>query len=89
MNIKDSEMNKKTNKINAMKSAKTVLLSEYLLGEKILVAPVLTEGAVSRDIYLPSGTWYEEGDTSKVNNKTFFFLLHLYANLFGVGVVSL
>ncbi|XP_049764874.1 myogenesis-regulating glycosidase-like [Schistocerca cancellata] len=36
--------------------------SEYLLGEDILVAPVLEEGAVSRDIYLPSGNWTDEVD---------------------------
>uniref|UniRef100_A0A2A4JLH7 Glycoside hydrolase family 31 N-terminal domain-containing protein n=1 Tax=Heliothis virescens TaxID=7102 RepID=A0A2A4JLH7_HELVI len=39
---------------------------EYLLGESILVAPVLTEGATSRDIYLPDGIWYEEGDRERV-----------------------
>ncbi|KAJ8714337.1 hypothetical protein PYW07_002562 [Mythimna separata] len=39
---------------------------EYLLGETILVAPVVTENARSRDIYLPAGTWYEQGDSSKV-----------------------
>jgi len=33
---------------------------EYLLGEKILVAPVIVEGATSRDIYLPSGIWRDE-----------------------------
>lgn len=31
--------------------------SEFLLGEDILVAPVLVEGMVSRDIYLPRGIW--------------------------------
>lgn len=31
--------------------------SEYLLGDRILVAPVLDEGAVSRDVYLPPGQW--------------------------------
>nr|CAD7194627.1 unnamed protein product [Timema douglasi] len=31
--------------------------SEFLLGEDILVAPVLEEGATSRDIYLPQGLW--------------------------------
>jgi alpha-glucosidase (family GH31 glycosyl hydrolase) len=31
--------------------------SEFLLGEDILVAPVLDEGAISRDIYLPTGQW--------------------------------
>nr|CAD7456726.1 unnamed protein product [Timema tahoe] len=30
---------------------------EFLLGEDILVAPVLEEGATSRDIYLPQGLW--------------------------------
>lgn len=30
---------------------------EYLLGEDILVAPVIEEGAESRDIYLPKGLW--------------------------------
>ncbi|XP_063829755.1 myogenesis-regulating glycosidase-like [Ostrinia nubilalis] len=30
---------------------------EFLLGEKILAAPVMEEGAVSRHIYLPTGLW--------------------------------
>jgi Glycosyl hydrolases family 31 len=30
-----------------------------MLGRKILVAPVMDEGAVSRDIYLPSGLWLD------------------------------
>jgi alpha-glucosidase (family GH31 glycosyl hydrolase) len=29
----------------------------YLIGETLLVAPVIQEGARQRDIYLPSGTW--------------------------------
>ncbi|XP_067012522.2 myogenesis-regulating glycosidase [Anabrus simplex] len=33
---------------------------EFLLGEDLLVAPVIKEGAVSRDIYLPAGTWKDE-----------------------------
>lgn len=39
---------------------------EYLLGETILVAPVVTENARTRDIYLPAGKWLEQGDASKV-----------------------
>ena len=37
---------------------------EYLLGEKILVAPVLKEGARTRSLYLPKGSWvdYWTGD---------------------------
>ena len=31
--------------------------TEYLLGRDILVAPVLKEKAVSRDVYLPDDTW--------------------------------
>ncbi|XP_065348970.1 myogenesis-regulating glycosidase-like [Cloeon dipterum] len=32
---------------------------EYLLGDEILVAPVMDEGAIQRDIYLPSGLWQD------------------------------
>ncbi|KYQ57031.1 hypothetical protein ALC60_04019 [Trachymyrmex zeteki] len=32
---------------------------EYLLGESILVAPIVEEGIVSRNIYLPNGTWID------------------------------
>lgn len=31
-----------------------------MLGENILVAPVLVEGATSRHIYLPKGMWRDE-----------------------------
>ncbi len=30
---------------------------EFLLGDRFLVAPVLTKGATTRDVYLPAGTW--------------------------------
>ncbi|KAF4525153.1 hypothetical protein B566_EDAN014770 [Ephemera danica] len=32
---------------------------QFMLGERILVAPVLDEGAISRDVYLPSGAWQD------------------------------
>jgi len=32
---------------------------EYLFGPSILVAPVTTEGATSRTVYLPEATWYD------------------------------
>jgi alpha-D-xyloside xylohydrolase len=32
---------------------------EYLFGPAILVAPVTTEGATSRTVYLPEATWYD------------------------------
>ena len=31
--------------------------SEFLLGDDILVAPVVEKGARTRAIYLPAGTW--------------------------------
>ncbi|KAH0540789.1 myogenesis-regulating glycosidase [Cotesia glomerata] len=39
---------------------------EYLLGEEILVAPIITENAIARDIYLPKGNW-KDGN----NNRTY------------------
>lgn len=32
---------------------------QFLWGRDILVAPVVTEGATSRKVYLPEGTWYD------------------------------
>ena len=32
-------------------------LHEYLLGRDILVAPVIEEDAVTREVYLPADTW--------------------------------
>lgn len=32
---------------------------QFLLGSEVLVAPVLTPGAVERDIYLPEGDWWD------------------------------
>nr|AQW43006.1 alpha-glucosidase family 31 [Nilaparvata lugens] len=39
---------------------------EYMLGEDILVAPVLEVGATARDIYLPQGYWREENHRHRV-----------------------
>jgi len=33
-------------------------IDEYLLGDRILVAPVQVEGATTRDLQLPPGDWY-------------------------------
>jgi len=45
----------------------TALLTddEFLLGEDILVAPVIYEGGTSRDIYLPKGEW-KDGNNGTV-----------------------
>lgn len=40
-------------------------ISEYLLGDDILAAPVLKPSQRQRDIYLPAGLWLDV-----LNNKT-------------------
>jgi alpha-glucosidase len=32
---------------------------EFLLGDDLLVAPVLTEGVTDREVYLPKGDWFD------------------------------
>jgi hypothetical protein len=34
------------------------ITDEYLLGDRILVAPVVAEGALARDVHLPPGEWF-------------------------------
>ena len=39
---------------------------EYLLGEDLLVAPLLEEHAQSRRVYLPKGVWHDFFDGTKI-----------------------
>ena len=34
--------------------------SQFLVGDELLVAPILEKGATTRNVYLPSGTWRDE-----------------------------
>ncbi len=34
---------------------------EFLFGDDLLVAPVVTDGENEKDVYLPAGTWYDFG----------------------------
>ncbi len=45
--------------IAAMDSTPAGQNNEFLFGEDLLVAPVVTEGETRRKTYLPEGTWYE------------------------------
>ena len=47
------------------------LNSEFLVGEQLLVAPVLEQGATKRMIYLPEGTWYDFWTGEKVEGKQY------------------
>lgn len=40
------------------------LNGEFLVGEHLLVAPVLEQGATRKMVYLPEGTWYDFNDGS-------------------------
>jgi alpha-glucosidase (family GH31 glycosyl hydrolase) len=44
-----------------------IIFSEFLLGDSVLIAPVLEEGAVTRDIYLPSGRWEDQVQEGQVH----------------------
>lgn len=45
-----------------------ILDNQFMLGNAILVTPVLTEGATSVSGYLPSGTWYDLFNYSKIES---------------------
>lgn len=45
------------------KTAQTVA-DQYMLGDTILVAPVVEEGKTTRNVYLPAGTW-KDGNSDK------------------------
>jgi oligosaccharide 4-alpha-D-glucosyltransferase len=42
---------------------------EYLWGDNLLVAPVTSQGATARMLYLPDGKWYDFYDNKPINGK--------------------
>ncbi len=49
--------------------AACVCNDEFLFGERILVAPVVQQGAVKRMVYLPAGEWYDYWTGEKVEGE--------------------
>lgn len=45
----------------------TARADEYLWGRDVLVAPVVEQGATSRSVYLPRGTWYDFWTSERVD----------------------
>jgi len=43
-------------------SAVADMFDEYMFGDALLIAPVLTAGATSRSVYLPRGGWIDSND---------------------------
>ena len=52
------------------------------MGDKVLVAPILDEGATTRDIYLPRGTWRDEVDLNYEEHEGPKWLRGYAADLF-------
>lgn len=48
------------------------LNGEFLVGENLLVAPVLEQGATRKTVYLPEGTWYDYWTGEAVRGGEFF-----------------
>lgn len=47
------------------------LNSEYLVGEHLLVAPVLEQGVTKRVVYLPEGVWYDYWTGERIEGKQY------------------
>ena len=43
--------------------------TQYLWGRDLLIAPVFTKGATSRDVYLPKGDWYDWWTNAKSTRR--------------------
>lgn len=48
------------------------LNSEFLVGDSLLVAPVLEQGATKKMVYLPQGDWYDYWTGEKISGDVWF-----------------
>ena len=49
------------------------VITEFLLGNDLLVAPVLEEGVTMRKIYLPKGNWAYRGNLNDLYSGPAFY----------------
>lgn len=45
---------------------------EFMLGDRMLIAPVVEQGAREKLVYLPEGVWYDYWTGEKMKGKSFF-----------------
>ena len=45
---------------------------EFMLGDRILAAPVVYQGVTKRAVYLPEGTWYDYWTGEKITGPAWF-----------------
>lgn len=50
------------------------LNDEFLLGEHMLVAPIVTQGSTRRMVYLPEGTWYGWEDKKEYQGGQYYLV---------------
>jgi len=46
------------------------LYDQYMFGESLLVAPIIEEGSVTRNVYLPEGVWFDLWTNEKLEGPT-------------------
>ena len=44
--------------------------NQFMVGDEVVVAPILDEGATSRDIYIPGGKWLDPTNNSTIIGPT-------------------
>ena len=50
------------------------LNGEFLVGENLLVAPVLEQGATKKTVYLPEGNWYDYWTGKKYEGRKYYLV---------------
>jgi alpha-glucosidase len=54
------------------------IADQYMLGNKLMVCPVTTKGAITRSVYLPEGTWFNYWTGEKIKGSKY---VHVVAPL--------